>query len=139
MSPVISKEDQEAIDKTFPNDLEEVFVVHAGTFQNGSGEGGIARPVCTRIRKEDAESIAEMLNEANEGVMYLKWAASMCFPAIDGGRDELLEATMTEDVRDSWEEIAGPNRKPLYTVAHLKFAKDDEKKTFNDELRAANQ
>jgi hypothetical protein len=131
----ISKEDQAAIDQAFPPEVSEVYIVHTGTFSNTSGsDQGLAGSVCTRLVEREAKDIAQMLNEAQEGVMFLKWAASVCFPDIKGGREELEEAISTAEVIDGWEKLAAPHRKEIYRVAHLKVQGEADIKKLNEEL-----
>ena len=135
----ISPEDRQAIDRAFKN-VDEVYVVHTGSFSNKDGtDQGIAGAVCTRVKEEDAQEIAKMLNEAQEGVYYLRWAASACFPDVQGGRSELEKAVADTQVQDMWEEIAAPHRKDLYHVAHLKIQDQSDVEKFNQELNKNKQ
>lgn len=123
---------QEEINKVFPPEISEVYVVHAGTFKDPkTGEQGIARQVCTRFTMEEAQGIADMLNEAQEGVMYLKYVAQGGFQDCRGGREDLERRAEHEDMRVGWERLIAPHRKPIYTVAHLKLQNEEDVKELN--------
>jgi hypothetical protein len=90
--------------------------------------------VCTRLNKEDAESIAQILNEAQEGVMYLKWLASVGFTTGTGNGDALLAAAETDEAHAKWESFVAAVRKPIFQVAALQTATADENEALKKEL-----
>ena len=127
--------DRAAIDEAFPPYIDSVYVVYTGTFASADGkQQGLAGQVCSRIKEDDARGIADMLNEATEGVMYLKFVASNFFPKASGNRDELEQAANNDDVRAAWEKLIAPHRREVYRVAHLKIKNEDDIERFNDEL-----
>ncbi len=134
---MITPEDRAAIDKAFPADIESVYVIHTGTFNNkqNPNDQGLAGAVTTRLTEADAKGVAECLNNSQEGVLYLKWAASACFPTATGGRAELMEAVGTPEVRALWEELASKHRKEIYRVTHVKIANERDVKILARELK----
>ncbi len=129
----ISSEDRAAIDRAFPETVDSVYIVHTGSY-TGKNERGLAGAVCTRLREADAKGVAQALNQSQEGVLFLKWAASACFPNACGGYDELLEAGGTPEVMQKWEDMAAKHRKDIYMVAHVKLANAKDAQTLAREL-----
>jgi len=117
-----------------------VYVVHRGFLQDKSGKEkdakvtGIADPVCTRTTEAEAQSIANLLNQAQEGVFYLRYVASNGFPLACGNADELEQKAEETGMREAWERIAAPNRKPLYTVVALGIVEEEDAETFDNTL-----
>lgn len=108
-----------------------VFAVHQGFFENTEKtEVKIANPVCTRLSKEDADGIAEMLNSAQEGVIFLQFVAQSFFPLASGGAAELEEMAGREDVREKWETVAAPYRKGMFQVTEIKIENEVDKREY---------
>lgn len=134
---------KEGIDLSKPLTAGEkrvLYVVHKGTFMNDkAGQSGIANTVCTRTKKEDAQSIADLLNNAQEGVFYLRFVASNGFPMACGDADALSKKAEEESLRVTWERIAAPLRKELYTVAEVVMVEDADAKEFTKVLEEETQ
>lgn len=114
-----------------------VYVVHRGTLQDkAKTQSAIADPVCTRTTLADAQSIADLLNQALEGVHYLRFVASTGFPLACGDADAVTSKADEDSMRITWERIAGPHRKPIYTVAQLQFAEEADSREFERALEA---
>jgi len=112
-----------------------VYVVHQGTYKNdATGEQGIANGVCTRTTEEDAESIAALIDQAQEGVFYLRWVASTQFPLACGNADAVIAKGEEPAVQSAWEALAAPLRKRLYQVATVQMVNEEDVRTFNEEL-----
>lgn len=119
-----------------PGEKRTVHIVHRGTLQDKSKqESAIADPVCTRTTHEDAQSIADLLNQAQEGVYYLRFVASQGFPLACGDANAVTQKAEDDIMRETWEKIAAPHRKELYTVASLEIVEEGDAKEFNKVLR----
>lgn len=128
----------EGIDLSKPlekGQVQTIYIVHKGYMvDKKTNQKHIADEVCARTTKEDAESIAQMLNDQQESVFMLRWLASTGFPLAKGTGDEVIAKAQDEDILAQWEKIAAPLRKPIYQVSMTAFANEDEAKEFNQIL-----
>lgn len=108
-----------------------IFVVHRGYMKNKeTNEQALADAVCSRASRKDAESVAQVLNQAQEGVMYLKWVASQHFPLAKGTGDELLQKSEDPVIQQQWEALIAPHRQDVYSVAELKIVNEEDVKEY---------
>ena len=115
-----------------PGQRLTVYVVHKGSFTNEkTGERGLTDPVCTRTTYAEAESVALTLDEAQEGVYYLKFVASNFFPLAKGTGEELRQMAERPDVQAAWDKVAAAHRKRLYQVQECPIVEDADEKTFH--------
>ncbi len=111
------------MDAALPPDVDTVYVVHCGTYASKDGsEGGLANPVTCRLTQADADDVAQVLNDATDGVVMLRWAASVCFPKSVGNASDLMAAVDDADIQAQWEEVSGGRRKPMYSVTACKLS-----------------
>ena len=114
--------------------IEIIYVVHSGMIQE-NGSARLTRPVCSRLTLEDAQSVADELNAAQEGGMLMAWCASICFPLMTGNGEQLQEALADPAVLAEWEAYFAPLRRPIYTVKTLKIDDSAEQAKLAEELR----
>jgi|UniRef100_A0A6C0J0G3 hypothetical protein len=122
-----------------------VYVVHRGFDIDENGKvSGIRNPVCTRTTREDAQSICNVLNEAQEGVFFLRYVASNGFPDGSGNGTELMKKTEDTDMKTQWETIATPLRQDaskrngaLYEVSALCTKREEDAQEIRKSLREA--
>lgn len=137
---IVTDEIQAKIDAAFPPHIDTVYVVHAGEYRSkeNTSEQMLARPVCTRIVKADADEIATYLNEAHDRDAMVRWAASICFDKLRGGSAQLEAAVADPEVRALWDKECDKRFKgkcpPIFTVAELKLVDDEQKATLNEML-----
>lgn len=115
--------------------IEIIYVVHSGMIKEDGGGARLTRPVCSRLTLEDAQSVADELNAAQEGGLLMTWTASMCFPLMTGNGVQLQEALADPAVLEAWEAYFAPLRRPIYTVKTLRIDDEDEQTKLAEELR----
>ena len=110
---------------------QKIYVVHRGSIKNDkTGDEGLVDTVCTRLSKEDADGVAQALNDAYEGVMYLKWIASKFFPLATGSGDALLEKANEPDVGREWNTLIDGHRQQIYSTTELTIMEEEDIKEF---------
>lgn len=137
--PVATLDEGIDLSKPLPPGVKKtLYIVYKGTFVNKeTGAKGLSDPVCTRTRREDADSIATLLNEAQEGVFYLRFVASNGFPLATGSADDVVLRSEQTDMRIAWERIAAPLRKNLYEVAEVGVTNEADAALFDETVNSA--
>lgn len=110
---------------------QKIYVVHRGSVKNDkTGEEGLVDTVCTRVTKEDADSVAQALNDAYEGILYLKWIASKFFPLATGSGEELLAKANEQAVGEEWQTLIEGHRQQIYSATELTIMEEQDIKEF---------
>lgn len=130
----MSDSTKDKINEVFPPEITEVFVVHMGGSRDENGNEVITRPVCTRLTHEDAQEVAQVLNEIHLPLLMTHRAASHYFKKCKGGAEELKQVVTNPDVIAEWNEFIKRHPISCYTVSHLKLSNEEDVKTFNEEL-----
>lgn len=116
--------------------IKTIYVIHSGTIvDKTTGNTRLNRPVCSRLTLADAQSVANELNAAQEGALYMTWAASKCFPLMKGDGAELQAALADADVMVEWERYFSPLRREIYSVRTVEIATEEEQRQLAVELR----
>jgi hypothetical protein len=120
--------------------IKTIYVVHSGTIvDKTTGNTRLNRPVCSRLTLADAQSVASELNAAQEGALFMTWAASKCFPLLKGDGAELQAALADADVMAEWERYFSPLRREIYTVRTVEIATEEEQRQLAAELLAESE
>lgn len=134
----LTDEQRASIDKALPESIEKVFIVHCGSQTDPkTNETYLRNEVCSRLSETEAQSVADALNAAQERVLQMVWAASKCFPLIQGSGEDLLEAVDDPEVQAAWKSFFDEQRRPIYMVTGVRIVSESERAQLASTLRQA--
>lgn len=115
-------------------DSRVVYAICSGIRRDAGGAGGIEGFITIRNTKEDAESVAEALNNALEGLFFLRSLASFGFPNAMGDGEALLKAAEDDEYIAQWEQMKAQGRMQTYTVIDLAITDPSDIQKYDEEM-----
>lgn len=117
-----------------PGEVRTLHVVHMGSRPSKSGGEDLVNAITFRVKREEAEDVAQFLNQMQEEVWYFQELASKANHNGRGGAAELM-AFDTDETRALWEQKFATFRKPVFQVTAVRVAEQCVEKF--DELTAS--